>query len=264
MQKEIYKLMLIHGFKPNHKLDQNFIVDDSIIEKAISTIKPEKTETVLEIGPGLGFVTKELLKTCKKVIAIEKDPVMVEILKKEIKDENLEVIQSDFLDVDLAKLKFDKIIGFIPYSISLKIIDKIIATKPACLVVQKEFAEKLIAFEGFSNYVSTTVLAQTYSEIKLIKNIKKMAFFPKPKVESSIVSIVPNLKEKDIKYNNFIKTIFRYPNKDVINSFKHADFENKDIVNTLKIDKIPDKLKTVKVKQLSVPELIAIYKIIKF
>jgi len=263
MQKEIYKLMLIHGFKPNHKLDQNFVVDEGVIEKAISTIKPGKTETVLEIGPGLGFVTKELLKKFKKVIAIEKDPVMVEILKKEIKDDNLEIIQADFLDVDLSKLKFDKIVGFIPYSISLKIIDKIIATKPACLVVQKEFAEKLIAFEGFSNYVSTTILTQVYSDIKLIKNIKKTAFFPKPKVDSSIVSIVPNLKKRNPNFNIFVKNIFRYPNKDVTNSFKHANFDNKEIIDTLKIKLIPDKLKKVKVKQLSVIEIEKIYNIIK-
>ncbi len=263
MQKEIYRLMLIHGFKPNSKFDQNFILDKNIILKLIETINPSKEETVLEIGPGLGFLTKKLLSNFKKVIAIEKDSLMVEILKKEITDKNLEIIHSDFLDVDLSKLNFDKIVGFIPYSISLKIIEKIIATKPACFVVQKEFAEKLTAFEGFANYVSITVLAQTYSEVKIIKNIKKSSFFPKPKVESSIILISPNNKKNDLKFNQFIKNIFRYPNKDVTNSFKHSITENKEIIDVSKIKNISEKLSSTKVKQLSVPELEKIYKIIK-
>ncbi|NCP72447.1 ribosomal RNA small subunit methyltransferase A [archaeon] len=264
MQKEIYRLMLIHGFKPNHKLDQNFIIDKNSISKVIETIKPNKEETVLEIGPGLGFVTKELLKVFKKVIAIEKDPIMVEILKKEYPDKNLEIIHSDFLEVDLSKLKFDKIVGFIPYSISLKIIDKIIATKPACLVVQKEFAEKLVAYEGFANYVSISVLLQSHSDIKNIRNIRKASFFPKPKVDSSIVSIIPKKNTKvDDNYNQFIKNIFRYPNKDIVNSFKHSNSENKEIISLDKIKLIPEKLQTKKVKQISVKEFEKIYNLIK-
>jgi 16S rRNA (adenine1518-N6/adenine1519-N6)-dimethyltransferase len=263
MQKEIYKYMLIYGFKPNNKLDQNFIINESVILNVIDTIKPDKKETILEIGPGLGFLTKELLKRSKKVIAIEKDPLMVEILKKEIIDDNLEIINQDFLEIDLKKLKFDKIVGFIPYSISLKIIEKIIATKPACFVVQKEFAEKLCASEGFANYVSITVLCQTYSDVKIIKNIKKGSFFPKPKVESAIISIIPKNRKINDKFNQFIKNIFRYPNKDVTNSFKHSSIENKDIIDVSKIKNIPEKLKSVKVRQLSVLELEKIYNVIK-
>lgn len=264
MQKEIYRLMLIHGFKPNHRLDQNFIIDNSAILKVIETIKPDKKETVLEIGPGLGFLTKELVEKFKKVIVIEKDPIMVEVLKKEITSKNLEIINADFLDVDLSKLNFDKIVGFIPYSISLKIIDKIIATKPTCLVVQKEFAEKLAAFEGFANYVSITVLTQTYSDVKLIKNIKKASFFPKPKVDSSIIYIVPKKgKEINENYSQFIRNIFRYPNKDIVNSFKHTISENKNIIDFNKSINIPEKLQTKKVKQVSVKEFEKIYEIIK-
>jgi 16S rRNA (adenine1518-N6/adenine1519-N6)-dimethyltransferase len=263
MIKDIYKLMLEHGFKPQSRLDQNFIIDQNIVIKVLETINPKENETVLEIGPGLGFLTKELLKKFKKVIAIEKDPLMVEILQKEITDKNLEVINKDFLEVDLNKLKFDKIVGFIPYSISLKIIEKIIATRPACLVVQKEFAQKLISFQGYANYVSISVLSQTYSDITLIKNIKKGSFFPKPKVESAIISIIPNNKQLDLKYNLFIKNIFRYPNKDLTNSFKHSSVENKDIIDISKIKDIPEKLKTIKVRQLSVLELQEIYDIIK-
>lgn len=263
MIKDIYKLMLLYGFKPEHKLDQNFIIDEKVVLKVIETISPKENEIILEIGPGLGFLTKELLKN-SKVIAIEKDPMMVEILKKEIDNKNLTIINSDFLDVDLSKIKFDKIVGFIPYSISLKIIEKIIGTKPSCLVVQKEFAEKLIAFEGYANYVSITVLCQTYNDVKLIKNIKKASFFPKPKVDSSIISIVPNKKKLNEKYNIFIKNIFRYPNKDILNSLKHSNEDNKNIIDISKFNSIPAKITAKKVKQLSVPELEKVYSVISF
>lgn len=264
MIKDIYKLMLKYGFRPQHRLDQNFIIDQNIVFKVIETIFPKENETVLEIGPGLGFLTKELLDKFKKVIVIEKDPVMVEILKKEINSEKLEIINQDFLDVDLSKIEFDKIVGFIPYSISLKIIEKIIGSKPACLVVQKEFAEKLTAFEGFSKYVSITVLCQTYADVKLIKNIKKASFFPKPKVDSSIISIIPNNKKIDIKYNHFIKNIFRYPNKDVLKALKHSSQDNKEIVNISKLNLIEQKITVKKIKQLSVSELEKVYNVISF
>lgn len=263
MQKEIYRLMLIHGFKPNPKFDQNFILDNTVIEKTIECIKPNKKEIALEIGPGLGFLTKELLKKFKKVIVIEKDPKMVEILKKEIKNENLEIIEDDFLNIDLNTLKFDKIVGFIPYSISLKIIEKIISTKPAALVVQKEFAEKLISFEGYANYVSISVLSQTYSDVKIEKKIKKSSFFPKPKVESAIISLIPNKRENNLNYNKFIKNIFRYPNKDVLKALKHAQDENKDIVNPSNFKNIPEKIYVKKIKQLSIKEFLKIFEIIK-
>jgi len=263
MIKDIYKLMLVHGFKPDNKLDQNFIIDNNIIKKVVETLKITKEDTILEIGPGLGFLTKELLNNCKKVIAIEKDPLMVEILKKEINSDKLEIINSNFLDVDLSKLKFDKIAGFIPYSISLKIMEKILSTKPACLVVQREFAEKLSAFEGYANYVAITALVQSYSEIKIIRHIGKGAFFPKPKVESSIISITPNNNKLNLNYNIFVKNIFRYGNKDIKNSLKHASLENKNIVDMTKLDKISEEMDFKKVKQLSVPELKAIFKVIK-
>lgn len=262
MEKEIYRLMLSYGFKPNHKLDQNFIVDKSVLTKIIETIKPNKEEIILEIGAGLGFLTKELLSNFKKVIAIEKDKKLCEILEKEYSSqkEKLEIINSDVLDVDFSKLKFHKIVGLIPYSISLKIIEKIIGIKPTCFVVQKEFAEKLIAFEGFTNYVAISVVVQSYSEINIIKNIKKKSFFPKPKVDSAMVYIVPNEKKINKEYLGFIKELFRYAKKDITNGLYHINKEN---VKKYKIEKVPMDLQKKKIRQLSVMELERIFESVK-
>lgn len=251
MQEEIYKLMLKYFFKANPKFDQNFIVDKRVIEKIIETLDLKKDDIVLEIGGGTGNLTKELIKKCK-VIVVEKDPLMVEILKNELPQDNLEIINKDFLEIDLNKLNFTKIAGLIPYSISHNILEKINATKPAVIVVQKEFAEKLVAVNGFQNYVSSSVLAQSYGDIRLIKNIGKSSFYPKPNVKSTIIEIIPKIHKQDERYNKFVKTIFRYSNKNLQNALKYLE--------TKKDYKIDNELFKVKVKQLSTDEIMKLYK----
>ncbi|MDD3178089.1 MAG: 16S rRNA (adenine(1518)-N(6)/adenine(1519)-N(6))-dimethyltransferase RsmA [Candidatus ainarchaeum sp.] len=260
MQKKIYDLMLKYGFKPDYKFDQNFIITTKPIEKAIKALEILKEETILEIGPGTGNLTKEILKLAKKVIVIEKDKKLVEILKNEFENKNIEIINKDFLDVDLNKIKFDKIIGFIPYSISQEILEKINSTKKTVLMVQKEFADKLIAIEGFENYVATTVLAQSYGNIKFIANIKKNNFYPRPKVDSTLIEINPYNIKKDEKYIEFIKTIFRFSNKDLLNGLKLAKKINPKMFNKINIEKIDLKTKKLKIKQINVNQFKEIYK----
>ena len=258
MQKELYGLMLKYSFKPDSKLDQNFIISKSIIDKVVELINPKKEDIILEIGAGTGNLTKELIKT-SKVIVIEKDRRMVEILEKELPSENLVIINKDILKVDLNKLKFNKIAGFIPYYISHNIVEFIKGNKPSVIVVQKEFAEKLIAFEGFENYVATSVLAQSYGDIKIIKNIKKNAFFPIPKVDSSIITINPKNKKQDLKYNTFVKCIFRYSNKDLQNTLKLAKKIEPKLFKNINSEKVNTELLKTKVKQLNINEILKIY-----
>jgi len=256
MQKELYRLMLKYGFKPNHKLDQNFIIDANAVSSVVSLLKISKDDVILEIGGGTGFLTKELVNHAKKVIVIEKDNDLAEVLSTEISAKNLEIINDDFLKVDISKIKFTKITGFIPYSISSGIIEKISSSSPAVLVVQKEFAEKLTALPGFENYNAISVLAQTYGIIKIHKTIKRGSFFPVPKCESSIITIDPKKvhKSQDEKYNLFVKGLFRHSNKDLGNSMKMAG------VTTSAIKKINQEFIKRKVKLLDVDEIEEIYK----
>ncbi|MDD3084369.1 MAG: 16S rRNA (adenine(1518)-N(6)/adenine(1519)-N(6))-dimethyltransferase RsmA [Candidatus ainarchaeum sp.] len=259
MQKELYCLMLKYGFRPDHKFDQNFIINKNIIDRIIELLDIKHTETVLEIGPGTGHLTKHLLEKAKKVIAIEKDKKLIDILEKEIVDSRLEIISADFLKVDLNNLKFDKIVGLIPYSISQEIIEKIIGTKKAVLVVQKEFAEKLVACEGFENYVGTTVIAQSYSEIKYVSKIKKGSFYPVPKVDSAIIEIAPNGAKIDSTYKEFVKNLFRYSNKDLLNAIKLIIKNQPTLFSKIDAIKVPEELLKKKVKQLNIKEIKKIY-----
>ena len=263
MIKDLYGLMLRYGFKPNHKMDQNFCIDDNILKKVITLLDLKKEDVILEIGPGLGFLTKDIVKHVKRVVVVEKDPIMTKILEKEVLADNLIIIEDDFLKVDISEIKPTKIVGFIPYSISQEILEKINGSVPSFLIVQREYAEKVTAYEGFSNYVAQSVLAQSYAKIKMEGKIKRNSFFPVPPCESAIISLHPIEKKQDELYNKFVKGIFRYPNKDLMNAISFGKKEKDYIFTKVNLDKIKEKYKTQKVKSLSVKEIKEIYKTIK-
>ncbi len=263
MIKDLYGLMLRYGFKPDHKLDQNFCIDANVLKKVITLLDPKKDDVILEIGPGLGFLTKDIVKHVKKVVVVEKDPIMTKILETEILSDNLLIIEDDFLKVNINDIKPTKIVGFIPYSISQEILEKINASVPTILIVQREYAEKVTAHEGFTKYVAQSVLAQSYSKIKLEAKIKRNSFFPVPPCESAIISLYPIEKKQDELYNKFVKGIFRYPNKDLMNAISFGKKEKDYKFTKINLDKIQKKYGTQKVKSLSVKEIKEIYNLIK-
>lgn len=252
MIKDLYIQILKYNFKPNHKFDQNFIIDDNVILRVIKELELEPNDVVLEIGAGTGFLTKKLLENCKQVIAIEKDKKMIEILGKEFENEILEkkliIVNSDILKTDLKKYKYTKIASFLPYSISQDFFEKIIEEKKKMvIVVQKEFAEKLVSFPGFINYNAITVLCQTYFKITNVKKVSKSCFFPVPSCESSIVKFEPKDKNYDKNYNTFIKSLFRYPNKDIKSALGFMGIKD--------TEKIPPQILKKKVRQTEIEEI---------
>jgi 16S rRNA (adenine1518-N6/adenine1519-N6)-dimethyltransferase len=267
MIKELYSQMLKYNFKPSHNLDQNYIVDDKVIEKVIDLLDIKKTDVILEVGPGTGFLTKQILLKAKQVIAIEKDKKMFEILmqefKSEIENEKLLLINSDILKINFSDYKFNKIATFLPYSISLLFTEKILDCN--CLIVeivQREFAEKLVSIPGFINYNAISVLAQSYYDIEIKKNVSKKCFFPVPAVDSSILVLKPNKKDFDKRYNDFIKGVFRYPNKDVSNALNLFSRDIKDRNISEKSKNIDDKIRDKKIRQLEIKDIEKIYSVI--
>lgn len=266
MIKDLYTQMLKYNFKPSHKLDQNFIIDDNTILKVVKDLELKKTDIVLEVGPGTGFLTKKILENCKQVIAIEKDKKMVDILKQEfvteIKSKKLILINSDFLEINLEDYNFTKMATFLPYSISQDFIEKILGEKKLIVgVVQKEFAEKLGSIPGFINYNSVSALSQSYFEITIVKTISKKCFFPVPSCESSIIKLTPNKKEMDLKYSAFVKNLFRYPNKDVSNALNLVSRDLKDRNIADKAKEIKVEITKKKIRQLEIKELEKIYSV---
>ncbi|MEW5895173.1 MAG: 16S rRNA (adenine(1518)-N(6)/adenine(1519)-N(6))-dimethyltransferase RsmA [Candidatus Omnitrophota bacterium] len=207
-------------------LGQNFLTNPRIIDRIVNTADIRPDDTVLEIGPGLGALTKMIIPTGVMFFAIEKDPQMVVKLQESIPNNNLHLIQHDILTYDFSALPaLTKIIGNIPYNISTQIVEKLIAVRHQCprafLTVQLDFAERLAAEPGNKDYGALTCFIQYYADVKILFNIAASAFKPRPKVTSAFISIQfrePMLKATDEKLLfQITRTVFNQRRKKMIN-----------------------------------------------
>ena len=195
--------------KAKKSLGQNFLVDENILKKIVD-ISEIQDRSVLEIGPGTGNLTSFILKNNpKKLFVVEKDKDLVLGLRKKFKD-FLVIINEDILDIDEKKFSKEKLIVFgnLPYNISTEILCKWILNLDndefwfECLILmfQKEVADRIIANVNTSNYGRLSILAKWKLDIARICNIKPSCFFPKPKIESSLLLFKP--KKNFFKIDN--------------------------------------------------------------
>ena len=195
--------------KAKKSLGQNFLVDENILKKIVD-ISEIQDRSILEIGPGTGNLTSFILKNKpKKLFVVEKDKDLVLGLRKKFKD-FLVIINEDILDIDEKKFSKEKLIVFgnLPYNISTEILCKWILNLDndefwfECLILmfQKEVADRIIANANTSNYGRLSILAKWKLDIVRICNIKPSCFFPKPKIESSLLLFKP--KKNFFKIDN--------------------------------------------------------------
>ena len=195
--------------KAKKSLGQNFLVDENILKKIVD-ISEIQDRSILEIGPGTGNLTSFILKNKpKKLFVVEKDKDLVLGLRKKFKD-FLVIINEDILDIDEKKFSKEKLIVFgnLPYNISTEILCKWILNLDndefwfECLILmfQKEVADRIIANVNTSNYGRLSILAKWKLDIVRICNIKPSCFFPKPKIESSLLFFKP--KKNFFKIDN--------------------------------------------------------------
>lgn len=216
-------------------LGQNFIVDSNIIDRLVSHAKLSKDVAVIEVGPGLGSLTQELINHAGKVVSIEIDQNMVKILNEVFRDkENFKLIHSDILDFDLESLvkelkgeyKEVVIVANLPYYITSEILIKLFKLEDkvdtVMLMVQREFAQRLTAQKSSKDYRTLTVLAKTFYQSKIIMRISKHVFYPRPNVDSAIIlmkakaSEVSNLQV----YADFISMCFTQKRKTIYNNLR--------------------------------------------
>ena len=230
--KEPDELLKSLGVFPKKSMGQNFLHDISVINAQILESELLVNETVLEIGPGLGFLTEELLKNCN-VIAIEKDLILGRYLKKkfskEIDSGQLQIITGDALKIDFPY--FDKIVSNIPYSISSPITFKILdyEFKKAVILYQKEFANRLVAKSG-KDYSRLSVNIYYKCDTRIIKEVPRTAFFPVPKVDSALVELMPVKKRFSVMDEKLFFTIVeklfsqrRKKIKNILGNVPHKD-----------------------------------------
>ena len=232
-------------------LGQNFLIDKNIIKK-IALLDAIYKKNIIEIGPGSGNLSLEILKKKpKSFTAIEKDENLLKVLESKIlKEKNIKLINKDILDVDLNKIirKDSIVFGNLPYNISSQILVKFLKIKnwppnfnKIIFMFQKEVGEKIIAKVNSKNYSRLSII--TKSRLKIIKYfyVSKNSFFPRPKVDSMVIEFEPlktkNLALKSLDTLEFITKIFFSGRRKMINkAFKKIELNFEPIIKDLKID----------------------------
>jgi 16S rRNA (adenine1518-N6/adenine1519-N6)-dimethyltransferase len=186
-------LRIERGHRPSKRLGQNFLIDQSIAQEIVASISPNRSDTVLEPGPGHGTLTNLLLQKAGKVVAIEKDPNLVSELEEKFRNQpNLTVLAGDVLKMKDSIPVFNKIVSTPPYYISSKL-TLLVANLNfdlASIVFQKEFGERIIAQPGGSDYGRLTVSVTRKLKVEWLRDIPNAAFDPKPKVDSALLRFV--------------------------------------------------------------------------
>ena len=230
-------------------LGQNFLIDEKILKK-ITDITEIKDKTILEVGPGTGNLSSFILKkNPKKFFVVEKDHRLIPSLKKKFQNQ-IEIINGDILKIDEKEFSQDKLIVFgnLPYNISTEILCKWILNlndnnfwfENMILMFQKEVADRIIAKFNTNNYGRLSILCNWKLDIKKICDIKPESFFPKPKIESTLLKFSPKKNFFNIKNPKNLETItrifFSHRRKMLRKPFNQLFNGNNKILDKLKID----------------------------
>ena len=251
---DIREIQNKYGFSFKSSLGQNFLNNNHILEDVLNDLHICKEDIVLEIGPGFGILTKQLLDRCKKVISIEIDSRVVNILNNEFKDyDNFELINCDFLKANLKDIIGDekniKVIANIPYYITTPILEKLFKSNLdidyIVFLLQEEVGNRILAKESTKEYGSLTVFSKYYSKTSLIRKVSSSNFIPKPKVDSVFIKfeVFNDRKFKDTSLEEeflfFLKKSFSIRRKNLFNvfmQFNKTKIEIEGILNSLSID----------------------------
>ena len=219
---EIKTLLSKYETRPSKGLGQNFLIDKRILEKIIAMSDIAPTDTILEVGPGLGTLTQELATRAGRVVAIEKDETMVNILTAVLADsnvQNVQIVNADILHYQLPNTNY-KVVANIPYYLTSPLIRKLLESEnqpsEIVLMLQKEVAQRICAKQGKMSILAVSV--QFYADAKIISYVSKNCFWPAPKIDSAIIKIIPKAQNPKSKtdvglFFKVVKAGFSQPRK---------------------------------------------------
>ena len=254
-------IMKKYGIRANKSLGQNFLINEEVINEIIDSSEITENDLIIEIGPGLGTLTKYLLENAGKVICVELDRKMIEILNDRFSlYDNLEIINSDILKVDLneiilkekskGQIKSVKVVANLPYYITTPIIMKLLEEKldieSITVMIQKEVADRLIAKPGDKLSGAITYTVYYYCEAEKIIEVPNSSFIPEPNVISEVIKLkirknkIVNVKDENLFFN-IIKCAFMQRRKTLINSLTNnhifkSKTDGEKILNELGLD----------------------------
>ena len=246
--------MKVNNISANKGLGQNFLVDEIVVNEIVSKSNVSKDDVVIEIGPGLGTLTKPLLESAGKVICIELDDKMVDIISDRFRFyNNLEVINGDVLKVDLKTLlsnelktyKCAKVVANLPYYITTPIIMKLLEERlpisTITVMIQKEVAERLVANTGENVAGAITHAIHYYTEPELLVDVPNTAFIPQPEVNSSVIKLTlldnPSVITTDEKLLFKLRQAgYAQRRKTLVNALSNLNIMNKQEIEQMLIE----------------------------
>lgn len=241
-------IMNKYHIRANKSLGQNFLISEEVVKKIVDSSQIKKDDLVIEIGPGLGTLTKYLLEKAGKVICIELDKKMIKILMERFSlYENFEILNQDVLKVDLRELieknkgdniKDLKIVANLPYYITtpiiMKLLEEELPLESITVMIQKEVADRLIAIPGDKETGAITYSVYYYAEAQGILEVPNYSFIPEPEVTSKVIRLnirrepPVSVKNKEVMFR-IIKCAFMQRRKTLLNALVNAKvFENKE------------------------------------
>lgn len=264
-----------YGLFAKKKFGQNFLIDNNIVKKIVSTANIDKETGVIEIGPGIGAMTEILAMNAGKVLCYEIDEDMVKILSEVITNDNVKVIHNDFLKVNILEdisyfegLKRIVVVSNLPYYITTPIIFKLLdhsdVISSMYFMVQKEVCTRLTACEGNKDYGSLSVLIKLNGIAKQEFIVTRNCFYPAPNVDSAIVSIVINKDDCSLKndpnFLKFVHDIFEQKRKTLYNNISSKyDVSKEKVYEVFKEIGLEE---SIRAEKLSLEKIIKIYKML--
>lgn len=229
-----------YNFTFQKKFGQNFLIDNNILEKIIDAADITNENCVLEIGPGIGTMTRALAERAKKVVVVEIDKNLIPILQDTLREhQNVKIIHSDILKVDINRIVEEenggrpiKVVANLPYYITTPIImalfENHIAIRSITIMVQKEVADRMQAGPGSKNYGALSLAVQYYAKPEVITKVPASCFMPKPNVDSTVIRLTkyekPPVEVKNEAYLfAVIRAAFNQRRKTLVNGLVNAD-----------------------------------------
>jgi 16S rRNA (adenine1518-N6/adenine1519-N6)-dimethyltransferase len=220
-------------------MGQNFLIKESALQFIKNAISPNENKTYIEVGPGFMFLTELVAADAKEIIAIEKDTRFKEYYAENITRKNIKIVFNDALKIDFDIYKADELFGNIPYGITTDLIIKITRSKTikrSVLLLQKEFAKRLLSPCNSKTYGAITVFVDFFFEKKFLKTFPPHFFYPKPSISSSLIELKRKENIPDIDKELFFKIVrsaFGKRRKHIVNALSSV-FEKDVVINALK------------------------------
>ncbi len=242
MLSETIKILNNEGIKLDKRKGQNYLVDKNVLSRIVKSAELSKKDTILEIGAGIGTLTIPMAENAEKIIAIEQDRKIANILIKrleKLKITNVEVIIGDATKIEFPN--FNKVVSNLPYKISSPITFKILEYEfeLAILMYQLEFAERMVAKPCNSNYSRLSVMMHFYANVEMLFSVSKNVFLPKPKVSSAVIKLTP---KKELSIDEFllnvIRALFQHKRKKARNALMDSFHEIGELDKTERKDLI--------------------------